>query len=178
MIPIPPETQILERAKTILEGVAFHTIFGLPEPATIRHERHRKASKSEIPGIALRLVSTEIDNERGPYHTSSEVCWALTFEIVVDLELLAEKSDKSLPAGDDNDVTGWDRLLGVGRYAAGQLVKRESAMRGLVDDLLYGDIDPDEDTQPDKGRLAASVIVLYRTLFDDPMRLLGPEQNG
>lgn len=178
MIPLPPETLILENAKAIVQGLPLAATFGLPGDVFVRHFRHREARKSERPGVALRYVGTEMDNERQQFHTSSEVCRALNFDIVVDIELLPESTDLSTPSGDGNDATGWDRLLGVGHFVAGKLVAMNSPMRLIVDDLLYRDVDPDEDTQPDNGRLAAGVIVLYRTLFDDPMHLLGPEQNG
>ena len=100
----------------------------------------------------------------------------MTLDLVLDLPLLPERSVDA-PSGDDNDATGWDRLLGITHYVAGKLVSMESPMRLLVDDLLHGDVDPDEESQPDKGRLARSVIVLYRTSMNDPMKLLGPEQN-
>jgi len=164
--------------KAIAEAEDLHLIFQLSDnPLTVRHYRHRNTGKTERPGLALRYVQSEIDNERGPMHTSSEQCWALNVDIVIDLPLLAER-DHNVPAGEDNDATGWDRLLGVGHYMAGRYCRMDSPLRQIVDDVLYGDVDPDEDSQPDEGRLASSVIVLYRTLFDDPLTLLGPEGNA
>jgi len=175
--PLPPETVILEEMKALLFAANIHTVFGLSKPLTVRHYRHRQSELAERPGLAIRYVSSEIDNERGAFHTSSEQCRAMTVDLVFDSVILAEV-DGNVAPGDANDATGWDRLLGVGHYAAGLCVRMASPLRLIVDDLLYGDVDPDENTQPDEGRLAISVVVLYRTLFEDPLLLLGPEQNG
>lgn len=178
MIPLPPETVILEEMKAIAVAEPLHVLFGLAaDPIAIRHQRHRNAAKSERPGIALRYRMSEVDNERQPFHTSSEQCWAMTVDIIVDLRLLPEKP-ADVAAGDDNDATGWDRLLGVARYLSGRYVRQVSPLRMLVDDVLHGDVDPDEDSQPDEGRLAAAVIVLYRTYSEDPLHLLGPGDNA
>ena len=176
-IPIPPETRILELMKQIAVDADLHTTFELAEPFTVRHFRHRNTHKKERPGIALLLVESEIDNERGPYHTSSEQCWAMTVRVLLDMEFLSEKAH-DLPASDENDATGWDRILGVGRTLAGHYVMMDGPLRTLVDDVLYGDIDPDEDSKPDEGRLAFDIIVLYRTHHEDPMLLLGPGENA
>lgn len=177
-VPLPPETRILEAMKNIAvdNAGALSDTFGLAA-LTVRHFRHRHTDKNERPGIALRYVQSEVDNERGPMHTSSEQCWAMTVDIVVDLTLKPERSH-NLAAGDDNDATGWDRLIGLARTVAGIYVDMDSPLRDLVDDVLHGDTDPDEDSQPDEGRLAISVIVLYRTLYSDPMSLLAPGENA
>ena len=177
-IPLPPETRVLERMKEIAAGLDLQAVFGLSAPVTVRHYRHRNAMASEKPGLALRLVETEINAEAAGYHTAFETCWAMKVELIVDLSLLPEAVDTLAAAGDDNDATGWDRLLGVGRYVAGKYVAMSSPLRLLVDDVLYGDIGPDEDSQPDEGRLAAAVIVLYRTPNEDPLHLLSPEENS
>lgn len=176
-IPLPPETVILESMKAIGIAADVHVPFGIAEPLTFRHFRHRETAREERPGVALILVESEIDNQRGQFHTSSEQCWAMTVRVIVDLEFLPEK-DHALPASDDNDATGWDRIMGVARTLAGHYVKMDSALRDLVDDVLYGDIDPDEDSKPDEGRLAFDIIVLYRTHHEDPMLLLGPGDNA
>ena len=176
-IPLPPETVILERMRDIAIAANIHTVLGYGDPFVVRHYRHRNTLKEEKPGIALNLIQTEIDNERGQMHTHSEQCWAMTVRVVVDLSLLPEQP-VGTAAGDSNDVTGWDRLLAAARLVAGEYVKMGSDLRNLVDDVLYGDIDPDEDSQPDEGRLAIDVIVLYRTYIEDPMLLLGPETNA
>lgn len=178
-VPLPPETRILEAMKEIAvdEAAALALAFGLPA-LTVRHFRHRHADKkSERPGIALLYVQSEVDNDRGRMHTHSEQCWVMTVRIVVDLSLLAERANDE-PAGDTNDATGWDRLLGIGRTVAGLYTSMNSPLRLLVDDVLYGDVGPDEDSTPDEGRLAIAVDVLYRTLYEDPLHLLAPGENG
>ena len=176
-IPLPPETKILERVKSIITALPLKTTFGLDKAVTVRHERHRRTNKEEVPGVAIRYLETEIDNESGSMHTSSEQCWVLSLELVVDLGLLPEKSIGAA-SGDFIDATGWDRLLGMAHYCAGALVAMDSPLRTLIDDVEHGDVAPDEDSQPDQGRLARRVNVLYRTLYDDPLHLLSPEENA
>jgi hypothetical protein len=176
-VPVSPETRILEKMKEIAVAADVATAFELAGEFLIRHYRHRQAGKSERPGAALRYVSSEIDQDRGSFHTSSEVCWAMSVDIVVDTTLLAEKGHDEA-AGDDNDATGWDRLTAIARWLAKLYVDMGSELRDLVDDVLYGGIDPNEDSQPDDGRLAITVVVLYRTLHADPLHLLSPEENA
>lgn len=178
-VPLPPETRILEAMKNIAtaQAATIQAAFALSTSPTVRHFRHRHALKTEKPCIALLLVGSEVDNERGRVHTSSEQCWAMTVKIVVDLGLLPEMG-VAVPAGDDNDATGWDRMLGIARTVAGLYVAMNSSLRELVDDVMFGDIDPDEDSQPDDGRLAIAVDVLYRTLYEDPLFLLAPGENA
>jgi hypothetical protein len=178
-IPLPPETRILEEMKAIAvaQAAALKATFGLAADLTVRHFRHRHADKKERPGVALLYVQSEVDNDRGRMHTSSEQCWAMTVKIVVDLSLLPERAHSAL-AGDANDATGWDRLLGLARTVAGLYVDMNSPLRALVDDVMFGDVDPDEDSVPDEGRLAIAVDVLYRTLYDDPLHLLAPGENA
>lgn len=179
MIPLPPETLILEKMKEIAVAAApaLTADFGLSRDLTVRHFRHRHADKKEQPGVALLYVQSEVDNDRGRMHTSSEQCWAMTVKIVVDMALMPERAI-DLPAGDDNDATGWDRLLALGRTVAGLYVNMGSELRELVDDVMIGDVDPDEDSQPEAGRLAVNVDVLYRTLYSDPLFLLAPGENA
>lgn len=177
-IPIAPETRILERMKEIAIAADIGAVFEIADPLTVRHYRHRKASKTERPSLSFRYDGTAFDETRQGFHTSSEVCWQMPVSIIIDLALLPEKSDHALPAADDNDATGWDRLIAVGRYASKLFVAMDSPLRGLVDDILPADVDPDDDSQPDDGRLAASVVVLYRTLSEDPLYLLAPEENA
>lgn len=164
--PTSPAEQILERMKTIAVAANLHTAFGLTDAFKIRHTRHRNSQKTERPGVAFRLVNIELDPDRQQVHTQDEVCWAMTVDIVIDLELPPEADT----AGDD--PTGWNRLAGTAAAFANLFLEPASDLLTLVDDTLPGDIDPDEDSTPDDGRLAQSVIVLYRTLRSDLNHLL------
>lgn len=158
--------------KTVVEAADLQTAFGLAEPIRVRHVRHRNTMKTERPCISLRLVSIEIDPERQQIHTQAETCWAMTVDIIVDMELSAEADS----AGDD--PTGWNQLAGTAAYVASLFLHPASNLLTLVDDTLPGDIDPDEDSTPDDGRLAQSIVVLYRTLRSDLNHLLNSEENA
>lgn len=170
--PLTPEARILIEMKTIAVAANMHTAFGQATPFTVRHERHRKSSAAERPAVALRMVNVEIDANRGGIHSQSEICWAMTVEVVVDMEIPAEGSV------DDDDPTGWNRVGATAGAFANLFIAEASALRAIVDDIVPADIDPDEDSQTDKARLARSVVVLYRTLWNDQNHLLTSEENG
>jgi hypothetical protein len=170
--PLSPEHRILERMKEIAEAANLHAEFGLSQPFKIRHARHRVSTKGERPCMALRLVSVELDPDRQQVHTQSEVCWAMTVDIIVDMELPAEADVAGA------DPTGWNQMSSTARAFANLYFDPQSTLLTLVDDTLPGDLDPDEDSTPDDGRLVLSIVVLYRTLRDDMNILLNSEENA
>jgi len=171
-VKISPITKVLIRMKTIAAAGNVHERVGLEEPFKIRHLRNRKATKGEVPAMSLRLVTIELDPDRQAIHTSSEVCWKATVDMVLDIDLPPEEES------DESDPTGWNILTVSANEFAGLYLDEFSDIRKLVDDVMPGDVDPDEDSTPDNGRLAQSVVVLYRTLWNDPNHLLSPEENG
>lgn len=166
-----PSSRILGRMLEIAKATDIGAALGLTS-ISARHERNRRATIGERPAMSLRLVKIELDPDRQVVHTSSEVCWQMTVDIVIDMELPKEGEDV------DGDDTGWNNVTVAANAYAALFIAEGSSIRGLVDDVIYGDIDPDEDSTPDNGRLAQSVIVLYRTLWNDPNHLLAPEENG
>lgn len=170
--PISPVDRILERMKTVAAAADLHTAIGLPAPFTIRHYRNRNTQKTERPAIAFRLVNIELDPDRQQIHTQEEVCWAMTVDIVVDMVLPAELD------GVGGDPTGWNQLSGTASSVANLFLDPASDLLTLVDDTLVGDVDPDEDSTPDDGRLVQSIVVLYRTLRSDLNHLLNSEENA
>lgn len=171
--PLSPEHQILERMKSVTIAANLHTAFGLVDPFKVRHTRNRVSMKTERPCIALRLVSVELDPERQQVHTQAEVCWAMTVDVIVDMELPAEDD---VTGGDD--PTGWNQLAATAHAVVNLFLDPASDLLTLVDDTLPGDVDPDEDSTADDGRLAQSVVVLYRTLRSDLNHLLNSEENA
>lgn len=172
--PEAPETKILKRMVDMTVTADLATLFGLSTPFKIRHTRHRLPQKTEKPAISFRLVDISLDEARQQIHTQDEVCWAMTVDIIVDLVLAVEAEDAN--AGDD--PTGWNALLATARTTANLFFAPGNDLLGLVDDTLPGDVDPDEDSTPDDGRLAQSIVVLYRTLRSDLNYLLNSEENA
>lgn len=152
--------------KAATEAEDLHLVVGLAEPIKIRHVRHRATQKTERPAIAFRLVNIELDEARQQVHTQDEVCWAMTVDIIVDLELAPEADS----GGDD--PTGWNQLAALANLTSNIFLQASGALSIGVDDILPGDTDPDEDSTPDEGRLAQGIIVLYRTLRSDLNLLL------
>lgn len=171
--PLSPPHQILKRMKEIAIAANLHTTFGLAQPFFIRHSRHRISKVTERPGISFRLVDIRLDENNQQIHTQAEVCWAMTVDIIIDMELPAEIDD-----GTGNDPTGWNQLAATGNCVANLFLDPASTLLTMVDDTLVGDIDPDEDSTPDNGRLAQSIIVLYRTLRSDLNQMLNSEENA
>lgn len=54
----------------------------------------------------------------------------------------------------------------------------DGPLRQLCDWVIDGDENPDDDSQPDEGRLVKPISVVYRVRTDDPNRLLAPGENG
>ena len=168
--PLTPPHRILERMLQIAIDAEIHVPFGVAKPFNFRHHRHRYAKAHERPSISLRMIAPEINPDFEAIHTMSEVCWKMTVDIIVDLDLA--------PEGAGIDETGWNQLFAIANAVTKLYVAEDSEIRLMIDDVLYGDVDPDEDCTPDNGRLAQSVVVLYRTLWNDPNHLLSSEDNG
>jgi len=177
--PVSPETKILVAARNAIAVSSVRVDFDIPD-LIVRHTRHRTPRSSEANCISVRLVDAAINDEAGEMYTTDEVPWRMMLDIIVDLELSPEPDAVDQVHDDDNDVTGFDVLSAMARYAANELINPDPAapMRQVVDDIVPGDIDPDEESQPDKGRLVISVVVLYRTRYDDLLTLLGPSENA
>lgn len=170
--PLSPEHQILERMKTVAIAANLHTAFGLTDPFKIRHTRNRVSMKTERPCIAFRMVNVQLDPDRQQVHSQAEVCWEMTVDVIVDMELALE------PDGGGDDPTGWNQLAATAHAVVNLFLDPASDLLTLVDDTLPGDVDPDEDSTPDNGRLAQSIVVLYRTLRSDLNHLLNSEENA
>ena len=168
--PISPISRILEEMKTIAEAAQLHVAFQMEEPFKYRHERHRRTTRSERPGVAFRLVSISVDGDAG--QGQSEIAWRAEIDIVTDLELPSED------VSGGGDPTGWNMLAGSSNAHVNLFLSNDSPLRQLVDDILPGDVDPDEDSKPDDARLAQSLVVLYRTPWDDLNTLLSSEENA
>ena len=168
--PQSPTDRILDRMVDMTVAANLHTEFGLATPFTVRHFRNRNTTKTERPAIAFRLVSEEINPEIGA--ALGEVGWAMTVDIVVDMNLRPE-GDLTTP-----DESGWNQLAGTANRVANLFLDPSSQLLTMVDDTLPGDKDPDEDSTPDEGRLVQSILVLYRTLRSDLNHLLNSEENA
>ena len=171
-VALHPSTRILNLMLAIAKAAEVHELVGLPTEFTIRHERNRRVTAGDMPAMSLRLVTVELDKDRQTIHSSSEVCWAMTVDLVLDMNLPPEQSVT------EPDPTGWNNLMVAANAFARLYLSEDSTIRTIVDDVIYGDVDPDDDSKPDTGRLAQSVIVLYRTLWNDPNHLLTSEENG
>lgn len=176
-LPQSPETQILERMKRIAIDAHLGKTLGLDKEFTVRHRRHRDAIYTERPALSIALVAVDVNEEEQAYHTPNENCWRAEIDLIVDMDLPAEDEDARDTSG-AQDLTGWDHLTTAARMFANLYLDTDGEMFTVVDDVRPGKIDPDEDSKPDQGRLAMSVIVLYRTSARDTMRLLNAEMNA
>jgi hypothetical protein len=158
--------------RTIAIAANLHTAFGQAEAFNYRHWRNRNTTKAERPCCAFRIVNIELDDSNQQVHTQSEICWKMTVDVVLDFALAPE-----LDVGGD-DPTGWNMLAGTANAISNLYLSPTSDLLSIVDDVLPGDTDPDEDSTPDDGRLAQSIVVLYRTLRSDLNYLLNSEENA
>lgn len=177
LLPLSPESRILGAMQEIAAAAKLGSRYGLEQEFTVRHYRHRQAGITERPCCGIRWMSGGIDEERGGFHTTGETCMIAEIDLVIDMDLPPEDVDASDPSA-ITDVSGWDHLTTFARLFATLFLAMDSPLRLLVDDVLPGKIDPDEDSKPDQGRLVISLVVLYRVWSEDMMRLLGPGDNA
>ncbi len=157
--PATPIEQILGQMKTMIEAANLHTAFGLAEPFTVRHYRNRVTQKTERPCIAIRLVDDALNAE---IPSGDAIYKAMTVDFVVDMELIPEAD-----GGSGEDPTGWNALAAVANECSSIFLRENNDLLEIVGDTLAGDTDPDEDSTPDEGRLAQSIVVLYSVLRSD-----------
>lgn len=169
-IPATPVSRIMAEMFRIADEADVGTLLGLGSSIAVRHYRHRPTNASERPCLALRVADDAL-NDEFENTTMDEVPRLLEVDLVLDMELVPEQDGEDA-LSDSVDPTGWDHLYGIALTYAKLFLAYDSELRDLVDDVLPGDHDPDQDSKPDDGRLVISVRVLYRTRFDDPLELL------
>ena len=173
MTPRYPPSRILIRCKGVLDNNNLPGKVGLPE-LTVRHERARNANGDERPCLSLAFVSDEPVGGEG--HSYGEVLRELSIDLIVDAEVQAADSEL--------DPTGLDRLGWIAAQAVGILQDEDATdadgntIRGLCDDVIDEGVAPEDDIEPDEGRFIQRIIVLYRTLRNQPFTLLGHEENA
>lgn len=173
MTPRYPPSRILIRCKDVLDNNNLPGKVGLPT-LTVRHERARNSNDEERPCVSLAFVSDE--PLAGEGHSYGEVVRELNIDVIVDSDVQAADSDL--------DPTGLDRLGWIAAQTVG-ILQDEAAvdangntLRGLCDDVIDEGVAPEDDIEPDEGRFIQRVIVLYRTLRNQPFTLLAHEENA
>lgn len=163
-----PRVRILERIKAILEHADLEGMSGVAD-ITVRHTRNRWANPDETPCISLRMVADEVNVEQ--YVTQNERLCYLSLDLQIDCDLATEDSDL--------DPTGLERL-GQIAGAAVVVLKDETAtdadgnlLREICDDVVDEGVQNDDDNEADEARFIHRLVVVYRTLVNDPNHLLG-----
>lgn len=167
-----PRVRILLRIAGILKNADLEAMTGVPN-ITVRHTRNRWSNPEEKPAISIRMVADEVQSEA--YVTQNERLCYLSIDLQIDANL--EPEDSNL------DPTGLERL---GQIAAAALtvLKDETAqddegrlLRELCDDVVDEGVQADDDNEADEARFIHRIVVLYRTLIDDPNHLLSHEES-
>lgn len=164
-----PEEYLL--VKIVELGEAFDSVTIRPDlpKLGVRHWRNRHSRKDQRPIVSVRFVEVQPDQDRQPFHTTSEACWSMEVELVVDVDLESESSEA--------DVTGVGHLTAYGNAFVNMLRDEEEGMLQFADDIVDRGAGPDDDSSADEGRLVQSISVLYRTPTGDRSILLGPGEN-
>lgn len=167
-----PRVRILKRLAGILRAADLSGMSGVAN-ITVRHTRNRWANAEEKPAISIRMVSDEVNTEA--YVTQSERLCYLSVDLQIDADLASEDSDL--------DPTGLERL-GQIAGAAMTVLKDETAtddegniLRTLCDDVVDEGVQADDDNEADEARFIHRIVVLYRTLIDNPNHLLSHEES-
>lgn len=169
MIDTPPHIQLLAAIKTTLEAVDYQADAGVAG-VKIRHRRNRYSWDSERPCVSIVFVHDVIPDDAALELNAWEKQRQLTVDLVVDLDLPPEDSDE--------DPTG-NLALSLVAAASLRAMKDPASPIAQLSDYISGhDIEPSEDSKPDKGRLSLTSIVLYRVRSDDENVLLAEGVNG
>ena len=165
LLPMAPTDRIEIRMREVGEGVNYAELAGIAAPVRIRHSRKRHPVRGDRPCITLIFVGdAALDGETGL--NAWEVARRATFDIQADIEVSSD------------DVTG---RVTLGRMIAafvGALRAEGSALLALVDDVIEGEIDPEDRAQAEDVLLVRSLDLLYRVRSDDGNILLTAEENG
>lgn len=162
LLPMAPIDRIAIRIKEIGEEVDFADLAGVSGTVTIRHSRKRHPVRGDRPCHSIIFVTDEaVQGETGL--NAWEVARRAVFDIQSDLEISAE------------DETG---LVALGRFSAALVQALRPDLLGLVDDVIEGDIDPEDRAQAEDGRLVRSLEILYRVRSDHGNILLTAEENA
>lgn len=168
MITTPPFERLLEAILTDLETIDYQADTGIVGVGT-RHLRNRSTAAEERPCVAVRFDGDErADDDRN--HNGQEAVRWLHFALVADLDLDTED------AGTDD--TGQKKLGLLLAASVKGLRRAGSAIGALSDWIIPGAFDPDENSQPDEGRLVLSLTVVYRVRTDDENALLAQGEMG
>ncbi|MBX9814077.1 MAG: hypothetical protein K2X76_05185 [Sphingomonas sp.] len=164
MIAEAPRARIARRIGDVVGSVDYLDRAGIVDPVTVRYKRDRSPLKAERPALTIIFVADgPTEDETG--HSISELVRRATFDLQADVVV------------PHNDVTGIEtveRMLGA---AVSALRAEGGPMLDLVDWIEAGDIDPEDRTAIENGRMTISLEIRYRVRQDDPFVMLAAGEN-
>lgn len=169
MIANPPYILLLEAVKADLDGADWLGETGLPTVHR-RHQRHRLLDQQERPGIEVVFVDDDAVDDQALQLNAWEQQRAMTIDLSADADLEPEDSGQ--------DPTGWLRLSRICATGFSAIKRDGSATRRLADYVSLRSVNPSEESDPDQGRLAYTLVVLYRVRSDDENVLLAEGVNA
>lgn len=168
MITTPPFVRLLEAIGIDLGTCNYQADTGIAAVGT-RHVRNRSTTAEERPCVAVRFDGDERSDDDENRNAWEAVRW-LHFALVADVVLDTED------AGTDDTA---QKKLAMLLAASVKWLRREgSAIGALSDWIIPGAFDPDENSQPDQGRLVLQLTVVYRVRTDDENVLLAQGEMG
>lgn len=165
----PPVILLLDAIRSTLDLVDYQAAAGVAG-VTVRHRRNRFTNDSELPCIAIAWVSDEVIDEEASFLTAYEKTRGLTVDLVVDSLIADEESEA--------DPTANLALTSLVAASVTALQDKESPIGLISETVSLRDMAPDEDSKPDKGRLVATLFVVYRVRVDDESILLAEGINA
>lgn len=177
-IPDAPHIRILEAVKATLVAVDFLDLAGMhgDKPLTIRHFNKRHARSDEKPCLSIRWVGRGDNETDADYKSGEERPMQCQADLIIDLDPVDEDNT------DTPDATGWGELSRVAAVALQALRDPDECARpvpgspldGMCDYVSDVDLEPDEDSKPDNGRLVQTINVVYRIRTTNSNVLLAP----
>ena len=164
-----PHVRILLAIADVGRSVDYLEEAGIAEPVTIRHARNRKPVRSERPCITIIMTGDEPrpdEMQRNDWETTRE----MTFDLQADMELPTEVSDED-PTG-LGDISLFLAAMVYAIRAPG------NPLLQLVDWVMPGKLDPNDDSPSDDGRMTRGLSVVYRVRSDDENELLAAGEQS
>lgn len=170
LIAVPPHIRILTAMQAAIAGEDFMADAGTSSAVTVRQSRNRKPVRAERPAITLIFVG-DSPTQGDTGHSMDEIQRRMIVDLQADAELDAEEAG--------TDPTGLLLLSRMLAVACRVLRIEGGPIAGnWCDWVEIDDLEPDERSTPDDGRLVRAVTVVYRTHARDENVLLALGANA
>lgn len=169
MIDDKPFVRLMLLIGQVLETCDYTVDAGVTGAMTIRFSRNRGAVRGEKPAITIIFVG-DVAQQGDTGLTQDEILRVLTVDLQIDVDLATEISGL--------DPTGLGLLGRIVDVSMGALRAEGGTMSLWCDWIVPTDVEPEDRSTPDQGRLVQALDVIYRVHARDENVLLAAGENA